>query len=71
MTERFLITGGLGRIGAWTVQRLLAEDAGVVTYDLPGDPAAGMITLAGDVGPNPPEVSGPIDVARPVPPQAS
>ena len=38
LTERFLITGGLGCIGAWTVRRLLAEGAGVVTYDLPGDP---------------------------------
>lgn len=38
MTDRFLVTGALGCIGAWTVRRLLAEGAGVVTYDLPGDP---------------------------------
>jgi nucleoside-diphosphate-sugar epimerase len=36
MSERFLVTGALGCIGAWTVKRLLAEDASVCTYDLPG-----------------------------------
>lgn len=60
MTERFLITGGLGCIGAWTVRRLLAEGADVVTYDLPGDPhrlrlvvddeaLAGVTSINGDV----------------------
>ncbi len=38
MTDRFLVTGALGCIGAWTVRRLLAEGTDVVTYDLPGDP---------------------------------
>lgn len=37
MTEsRFLVTGALGCLGAWTVRRLLAEDVPVWTYDLPG-----------------------------------
>ncbi len=36
--ERFLITGALGCIGAWTTKRLVAEGVPVWTYDLPGDP---------------------------------
>lgn len=36
MTERFLVTGALGCIGAWTVKRLLAAGTPVWTYDLPG-----------------------------------
>jgi len=35
-TERFLVTGALGCIGAWTVRRLLEADVPVWTYDLPG-----------------------------------
>jgi nucleoside-diphosphate-sugar epimerase len=38
MAERFLVTGALGCIGAWTVRRLLADGAAVFSYDLPGDP---------------------------------
>ena len=34
MTERFLITGGLGCIGAWAAHELLAEGAEVVIADL-------------------------------------
>ena len=37
-SERFLVTGALGCIGAWTVKRLLDENVPVWTYDLPGDP---------------------------------
>lgn len=36
--ERFLVTGALGCIGAWTVKQLLDERAEVWTYDLPGIP---------------------------------
>ncbi|MBX3010500.1 MAG: NAD(P)-dependent oxidoreductase [Caldilineaceae bacterium] len=36
MTERYLVTGALGCIGAWTVKRLVSEGAAVWTYDLPG-----------------------------------
>ena len=36
MSERFLVTGALGCIGAWTVKQLVAEGAKVWTYDLPG-----------------------------------
>lgn len=38
-SERFLITGAFGCIGAWTVKRLLDEGVAVTTFDLPGDPA--------------------------------
>ncbi len=36
--ERFLVTGALGCIGAWTVKQLLSESVPVWTYDLPGNP---------------------------------
>lgn len=35
-TERFLVTGALGCIGAWAVKGLVAEGVPVWTYDLPG-----------------------------------
>lgn len=37
-SDRFLITGAFGCIGAWAVKRLLDEGADVTTYDLPGNP---------------------------------
>ena len=37
-SERFLITGALGCIGAWSTKRLLDDGAEVVSYDLPGEP---------------------------------
>ena len=36
--ERFLVTGALGCIGAWTVKQLLDARVDVWTYDLPGVP---------------------------------
>jgi nucleoside-diphosphate-sugar epimerase len=36
--ERFLVTGALGCIGAWTVKRLTDAGVPVWTYDLPGNP---------------------------------
>jgi nucleoside-diphosphate-sugar epimerase len=36
--ERFLVTGALGCIGAWTVRALVREGAPVTTFDLGGDP---------------------------------
>ncbi len=36
--EKFLVTGALGCIGAWSVKQLLAEQVDVWTYDLPGNP---------------------------------
>ncbi len=36
--QRFLITGGLGCIGAWTVKHLVDDGSGVVTLDKGGDP---------------------------------
>jgi UDP-glucuronate 4-epimerase len=38
MAERFLVTGALGCIGAWTVKRLVDEGMPVWTFDLPGEP---------------------------------
>jgi UDP-glucuronate 4-epimerase len=38
VADKFLIIGALGFIGAWTAKRLIDEGAGVVSYDLPGDP---------------------------------
>ena len=37
-TERFLVTGALGCIGAWTVKTLIDEGATVVTFDKGSDP---------------------------------
>lgn len=37
-TERFLVTGAFGCIGAWAVKQLVDEGVPVWTYDLPGDP---------------------------------
>ena len=39
MTERWLVTGALGCIGAWTVATLVREDAAVVAFDLGTDDA--------------------------------
>lgn len=36
--ERFLVTGALGCIGAWTVRNLVREGIRVVTFDLATDP---------------------------------
>ena len=36
MSERFLVTGAMGCIGAWTVKQLVEADVPVWTYDLPG-----------------------------------
>lgn len=36
MSEKFLVTGALGCIGAWAVKRLINEGVPVWTYDLPG-----------------------------------
>jgi nucleoside-diphosphate-sugar epimerase len=37
-TERFLVTGALGCIGAWVVRNLVREGAQPVVYDLASDP---------------------------------
>ena len=36
-SEKFLITGAFGCIGAWAVKRLIDEGTPVYTYDLPGN----------------------------------
>jgi len=47
MPDRFLVTGGLGCIGAWTAHELLAEGAEVVIADL-GSAAHRLRNLVGD-----------------------
>jgi NAD(P)-dependent dehydrogenase (short-subunit alcohol dehydrogenase family) len=37
VSERFLVTGALGCLGAWTVYLLVAESTDVVTYDVSED----------------------------------
>jgi nucleoside-diphosphate-sugar epimerase len=37
-SERFLVTGALGCIGAWTVKQLIDDHVPVWTYDMPGRP---------------------------------
>ena len=48
MTERFLITGAFGCIGAWTVRRLVGEGVPVCTYDLAGDPYRLHLVMSDD-----------------------
>ena len=59
-SERFLVTGALGCIGAWTVRRLIREGAAVVALDLGTDrrrlrqimtpeELAGVTFLVGDI----------------------
>lgn len=48
MTERFLVTGALGCIGAWTVKRLADEGVPVWTYDLPGEPRRLRLIMSDD-----------------------
>jgi UDP-glucuronate 4-epimerase len=49
--ERFLVTGALGCIGAWTVKQLLDEQVPVWTYDLPGNPHRLKLILDDEDGP--------------------
>jgi len=60
MSERFLVTGAMGCIGAWTVKRLVEAGVPVWTYDLPGgghrlrlildeDALGRVTTVAGDI----------------------
>src|SRR5947209_8018811 len=45
-TDRFLITGALGCIGAWTVRNLIREDVPTVVFDLGRDPHRLKLILA-------------------------
>jgi UDP-glucuronate 4-epimerase len=47
-TERFLVTGALGCIGAWAVRRLVDEGTPVWTYDLPGSDHRLRLMLSDD-----------------------
>jgi nucleoside-diphosphate-sugar epimerase len=48
VADKFLIVGALGFIGAWTAKRLIDEGAGVVSYDLPGDPHRLRLIMSDD-----------------------
>ncbi len=48
MTERFLVTGALGCIGAWVVRNLVREGLAPVVFDLGGDPHRLRLILAPD-----------------------
>ncbi|HEY3232829.1 MAG TPA: NAD-dependent epimerase/dehydratase family protein, partial [Roseiflexaceae bacterium] len=47
-TDRFLITGALGCIGAWVVRTLVREGAQPVVFDLAGDPRRLKLIMAPD-----------------------
>jgi UDP-glucuronate 4-epimerase len=47
-TERFLVTGALGCIGAWTVRQLVREGVPVVGFDVGGDPRRLALILSPD-----------------------
>ena len=56
MSERFLVTGALGCIGAWTCAALVEEGVDVVGFDLGDDDrrlrlagAAGVPLVRGDI----------------------
>ena len=46
--ERFLVTGALGCIGAWTVRALVAEGVPVVAFDLGSDPRRLRLIMTDD-----------------------
>jgi UDP-glucuronate 4-epimerase len=46
--ERFLVTGALGCIGAWTVRTLVREGVPVVAFDLAGDPKRLRLLMSDD-----------------------
>ena len=48
MAERFLVTGALGCIGAWTVKRLVEEGVPVWAYDLPAEPRRLRLIMGDD-----------------------
>jgi nucleoside-diphosphate-sugar epimerase len=45
MPDRFLVTGALGCLGAWTVRRLVEEGASAVTFDLGTDTTRADLVL--------------------------
>lgn len=47
-TERFLVTGAFGCIGAWAVRQLLEEGVAAFGYDLPGEPRRLRLLLSAE-----------------------
>lgn len=47
-TDRFLITGALGCIGAWTIRNLVREGVPVVAFDLTDDPRRLKLLMTSD-----------------------
>ena len=50
MSERFLVTGVLGCLGAWVARAVLADGAEVVGYDLGEDTGRLQLVLGDDAG---------------------
>ncbi len=68
--DRFLITGALGCIGAWTVRNLVREGVPTVVFDLGRDPhRLKLITFAEPGFPSPEEFdAGPlVELIGPLP----
>ena len=61
--ERFLVTGALGCIGAWTVRELVREGVPVVGFDVGKDPRRLALVMTPDT-----KVSGKIEdlIGKPV-----
>lgn len=58
MTEKFLVTGAFGCIGAWVTRRLVEEEVPVVAYDLGDDPYRLQLVLSPDQLDQVPRVRG-------------
>ena len=59
VSERFLVTGAYGCIGAWVVHELVRDGREVVTFDLSTEPRR-LRLLVGDEAESVPHVAGDI-----------
>ena len=62
-TERFLVTGAYGCIGAWVVHELLAGGSAVTTFDLSTDPRRLRLLLSDQEIAAVPHVAGDISTS--------
>ena len=60
MTERFLVTGAYGCLGAWTVKHLLQDQTEVVAFDLDTNSARWKILMSDDEIARVPQIQGDI-----------
>ena len=58
--ERFLVTGGLGCVGAWTIKALVDEGVPVVAFDRATDPRRLRLVMGADAVSTVPVVAGDI-----------